>query len=209
MANNETLLRYAMILAFAILTYALVYVISNYGLKGFGIDVYDWSFDSKSYSPMYGFAPIAGFVLVFFGLMYWQRRFKESHAVMALLFVAFVFASLFAFWLNLWFFYSDSASAVFEQTKNEIVAMYGQDALKSFYTRYNVCISACQIEGGFDCKNLVDEKQNKITLLCEINYFNEFKRSAFLPFLISGIFAGLCFFVYDFIVRHLKKSKGK
>ncbi|MEM4662922.1 MAG: hypothetical protein QXM75_02790 [Candidatus Diapherotrites archaeon] len=210
MIKRKKVFDYFIFFVFAIVTYGATYFISNYVLREFGLNVYNWAFDSKQYNAMYGFAPIAAFVLVFFGLKYWKEYFKESTRVLLLIYFLGIFALLFAFWVNLWFFYSDAAIRTignFEEQIARAEAQYGVDI--SFSASYNVCVFGCTQKSGFGCIQKDNQQEKEIMLICEVNYLSEFYQSAFLPFWLSSIFAGIFFFAYLVMDKKISKELNK
>lgn len=207
MKFSEVNIKYIVIALSAILVYALTYF-SVIALGEWGVDLYDWSFTSKRYNAMYGFAPIAAFVLVFFGLMYWKNHFNEKAPVLLVIYVIGVFALLFAFWLNLWFFYSDRASMVIGSAREEVdkINLMKPELGATLNASYGVCMANCKQQSGFGCTQALEG--TKLTLNCEVNYFSEFKQSAFFPFWLASIFSGFFFFAYLLIEGTIEQKSA-
>jgi hypothetical protein len=197
--ENNKIIRYMLIAVLALLTYFAVYLLCNYALRWLG--TYDWRFESATISPTYAFMPFLGFSLVFYGLYSWQQKFKEKKASLAVLFVFFILFSLVAFWLNLWFFYKPVVDSYFGRIKNA----YANNPAQMPALSYGVCTSGCKVNSGFACP--VIEEAGRTIVLCEVNFWSEFFRSAFFVFWVSGILAGITFFVYDMLAKLFAKQK--
>ena len=186
--------KYAIIAVLALISYLLVYIISNYVMSG---TVYDWRFESASISANYALMPVFGFAFVFFGLSLWKKRFKEKNSALAVLFTFFVLLSLVAFGLVLWFFYKGNVDAIFGQVRNQFNR--ANQASPSF--AYSICAFNCKVS-NFSCF----PSQNNSTFICQVNFWNELFRSSFFLFWLASIFAGISFFVYEFLEKLLKEK---
>ncbi|MCX8189626.1 MAG: hypothetical protein N3F05_00115 [Candidatus Diapherotrites archaeon] len=208
MKLSERQTKYIIVAIFAILSYALTYF-AVIALREWGVKLYDWSFTSKKYNAMYSFAPIAAFVLVFFGLIYWKGQFNEKVPALIFIYIVGIIALLFAFWLNLWFFYSDRASMIIGGAKAEIerINLLRPDLGVTLDASYSVCLVNCNQQSGFGCNQSNEGKE--ILLRCEVNYLSEFYQSAFFPFWLSSIFSGIFFFAYVLIEGIIWKKSTK
>lgn len=191
----ERVQRYAIIAVLALITYLFVYIISNYAMHGIA---YNWRFESGTISANYALMPLFGFVLVFFGLSFWKKRFGEKNSVMATLFAIFVLLSLAAFGIVLWFFYIGNANLIFGQVKNQFNSV--NKTPPKFL--YSICASNCNAS-GFSCFL----SQDGTAFICQVNFWSELFRSSFFLFWLAGIFAGISFFFYEFLKRLLKEKQ--
>ena len=187
---NEKVRSYGIMIAFAVITYALVYIITNYGLHNVA---YDWRFNSASVSLNYALMPIFGFIFGFFGLEYWKKTFDEKRNALLALFMLFILVSLLSFAIAVWFFYKPTVDMAFSR----IADNFKRANRELPYFSYNVCFANCK-SPGFGCFLL--EEQNRY--VCEINFWNELFRSAFFPFWLACLLAGFSFFAYDFLLNY-------
>ena len=194
-AMEKGMQRYVIIAALALISYLLVYIIANYAMSGIA---YDWRFESASISANYALMPLLGFVFVFFGLSFWKKRFKEKNSVLAVLFTFFVLLSLVAFSLVLWFFYRGNVDAIFSQVRNQFDR--ANKTPPSF--AYTICAFNCNAS-NFGCFL----SQDNGTFICQVNFWNELFRSSFFLFWLAGIFAGISFFVYEFLEKLIKEKQ--
>ena len=194
-AMRKSMLKHAIIAVLALITYLLVYVISNYAMSGIA---YDWRFESASISANYALMPFFGFAFVFFGLSFWKKRFKEKNSALAVLFIFFVLLSLVAFSIVLWLFYIGNVDAIFGQVRNQFNR--ANQTPPSFV--YSICAFNCKVS-NFRCFL----SQDNSTFTCQVNFWNELFRSSFFLFWLAGIFAGISFFVYEFSEKLLKEKQ--
>lgn len=183
MEQAEKFKKTLLIIVLAIAVYFTAYILTNYVLQAIGIETYDWRFDSPKISPMHLAMPLIAFTLIFFGMQHWQKSFNEKRKVLALLLVLLMFFSLTLFWVNLAFFHS----ALIARQENAVL---------------DVCLFGCRFEEGFRC---FQETENE-TIVCQVNYWHEFKSSAFLIFWLSAIFSGASYFIYRELEEQILKK---
>jgi cation transport ATPase len=143
-------------------------------------------------SLMHFFAPIAGFALAFVLLRWWNSYFETKEAFSVLVLLAFLIALFLGYYLNLFFYYNESA---YFNSRNGVS-----------YSLY-FCISESTADA---CNSTVSRLNNEFISLAQknnattvsqfipINYWGELRESIYLLFILGSISAWIFLFSKNF-----------
>lgn len=118
-------------------------------------------------SPMYWLLPIAGFFVIFFLISYIKKEFQTNFSERIFFPIFYFILSIFAFYLNLFFFY--------------ILSVPGRKLI--------ICLWNCQ-----EVINQINAS-GKAQEFFLMEFWPQFRTSAFFPFVLAGIFAWVTYYL--------------
>ena len=154
-------------------------------------------------SLMYFFAPIAGFVLAFGLIKWWNSYFETKEASGVFFLVLIVLALLGGYYINLFFYVNESATIVTSRSG-------GQAKYSPYF-----CLSETT---DADCYSVVQKKNSeyvaqaqsgKITVVPQfipVSFWSEVRKSMYFLFIMGAINAWLFLFAFE-LYNNYKESK--
>ncbi len=154
-------------------------------------------------SLMYFLAPLAGFIL-FFVLINWWNSYFETKQASGILFLVLILVALFAgYYINLFFYVNESATIYNSR--------YGGQANYSpYFCMTEVTDSACSTTVQKLNSEYVSQAQSgKITVVPQyipVGFWSEIRKSMYFLFILSGISAWIFLFAKE-LYHNIKENK--
>ncbi|OQA32075.1 MAG: hypothetical protein BWY55_00097 [archaeon ADurb.Bin336] len=154
-------------------------------------------------SLMYFFAPIAGFILAF-GLINWWNSYFETKEASGVFFLVLILVALFlGYYINL-FFYVNEAASIY-------TSRYGGQAVFTPYfcfseVNYSDCASTVSKLNEEFISQLQSGKVRVATQYIPVAFWSELRRSMYLLFILGAINAWVFLFASE-VYKSVKESK--
>lgn len=145
------------------------------------------------HSLMYWFAPIAGMIISYFVLKWYNQYFETKFASSIFMFAVLVFALIFGYFINLNWYYGEAA------------ALNSRDGLKVglYFCVTEVNPADCSAMVGKINQELINQAQsNNLTTIQQnipVNFWAELKESIYLTFMLGAMIGWLPLFVKNFL----------
>ncbi len=173
------------------------------GSLGFlsGVPVVGWflPFDAWS-SLMYFLAPVAGFIIAYFAMKWWNDYFESKEAYSIWFLVVVLLVLVFGYYVNLSFYMGEAASL---NSRN------GVKYSLSFCFAENSS-SDCYVSVQKVNQELLSQAQNSgaqtVNQFVPIAFWPELRKSMFISFIFGVIAAWLPFFVYGLYRKYSEES---
>lgn len=173
--NKSNLKKYAILAILFAFFYFLLYALTFFGEALSKLPVLDLFFPLSQWdSPLYWLMPVVGFFIIYLLIDYVKKEFETSFLEKAIFPIFYFLISLLAFYVNLFFYFS---------------SMVGE-------RKIFICL--------FDCQNVSQQliAAGKAQEIFFLEFWPQFRASAFFPFVLAGVFAWLTYYI-------LKKLKAK
>lgn len=154
-------------------------------------------------SLMYFFAPIAGFVLAFILIGWWNSYFETKEAS-GLLFLVLILIALFVgYYINLFFYVNETAMIVTSRSGGQ--AVYAPYFCLSELT-YSDCASTVQKKNSEYVAQAQSGKINVVPQYIPVAFWSELRKSMYFLFILGAINAWIFLFAND-LYKNIKESK--
>jgi hypothetical protein len=145
-------------------------------------------------SLLYWFAPVAGFVLAFFGIQWYNKYFETKEAAGILFLVLIVVALFSGYYINLSWYYGEAATL---NSKNGVtVGLHF-----CFDNDPNVCNETVNKLNNELQQQSTRNNSTSLTQLFNVQYWPELRESIFLTFILGAIAAWIPLFAKQFIEK--------
>jgi len=182
--------------------------LSSVPIIGFVLPLGSWV------SMMFWFAPIAGMVLGYYFIRWWNDYFETDDAISILFFVVMLFVLFAGFFVNVMWYYNEVA--VNNSGQPEVIQCTNGQVIQSIkkYSLY-----PCMVEAtGAECNNTASMINNEnytnaqrncsgtMNLVVPVKYWSELRESIFFTFILGVLAVWLPLFAFEKI-RSRKKKK--
>ena len=186
-----------------------VYGFSNIPILNLVLPLGNWV------SMLFWFAPIAGIVLGYFFIKWWNDYFQTKEAISIIFLIVMLFVLFAGFFVNVMWYNSGTVTNASGQP--EVVQCSSGSVIQSIkmYSLY-----PCLLEASADeCNNTASmiNQQNyadvqrlcsdKMPLVIPIRYWPELRESIFLTFILGVLAVWLALFVFDKVENKKQKNK--
>ena len=189
----------------------------NQGLSGLaGIPIINLFLPLGNWvSMMFWFAPIAGMVLGYFFIRWWNDYFQTKEAISIIFLIAMLFVLFVGFFVNVMWY--NSGAVVNASGQPEVIQCANGQVIQSIKT---FSLYPCLVEATADeCNNITSMINNenyanaqrdcssKMPLVFAVNYWSELRGSIFLTFILGVLAVWLPLFAFDQIEKRKAKKK--
>jgi hypothetical protein len=150
------------------------------------------------HSLMYWFAPIAGIIISYFTLKWYNEYFETKFASSIFILVILIFALVFGYFINLNWYYGEAA------------ALNSRDGVKVglHFCFSEITPAECSATVGKINQELINQAQsNNLSTVQQnipVNFWAELKESIYLTFILGAIIGWLPLFVKNFLESRKK-----
>lgn len=141
-------------------------------------------------SVMYFFAPVAGFVLCYFFIKWFNSYFETGLASSPVFFVLLVIALCLGYFVSLYWYYGNNASLISRSNGVNV----------SLYFCFNE--ATCSQDVGSINQEYLEQAQSgqtaQLRQFLPVNFWPELRKSMYLEFMLGAMAAWLPFFVFSF-----------
>ncbi|MFA5357376.1 MAG: hypothetical protein WC308_00420 [archaeon] len=141
-------------------------------------------------SIMYFFAPVAGFILCYFAIKWFNEYFDTKLASSIIFFVLLVVALYLGYLVNLYWYYGNNA-ALISQSNGINVAVY-------FCFNENSCSKDVSAINQEYLQQAQSGQTTEVKQFLAVNYWPELRKSMYLEFMLGAMAAWIPFFLFGF-----------
>lgn len=154
-------------------------------------------------SLMYFVAPIAGFILAFILINWWNSYFETKEAK-GLLFLVLILVALFVgYYINLFFYVNETAMIVTSRSGGQ--AVYSPYFCMSELT-YSDCANTVQKRNSEYVAQAQSGKIKVVPQYIPVAFWSELRKSMYFLFILGAINAWIFLFAHD-LYKNIKESK--
>lgn len=154
-------------------------------------------------SLMYFFAPIAGFILAFIVVRWWNSYFETKEASGLIFLALLLVALLVGYYINLFFYVNETAMIVTSRSGGQ--AVYSPYFCLSEVT-YSDCANTVQKKNSEYISQAQSGKISVVPQYIPIAFWGEIRKSMYFLFVLGAINAWIFLFASD-LYKNIKESK--
>jgi hypothetical protein len=167
--------------------------VRNVPVLGFIIPYNEWV------SPMYWFAPIAGFVLGYFFIKWWNSYFESKEATSIIFLIVMILVLFGGFFINLnWYYGEYAANSSRSDVKVGLYFCFDNDP--------NVCQQTVNQLNQEYIAQAERDNASVVNQFILVRYWSELRESIFLTFILGVLAVWLPLFIFDYSEKEKKKE---
>ncbi|MBT4870779.1 MAG: hypothetical protein HON47_04345 [Candidatus Diapherotrites archaeon] len=167
-------------------------------------------------SIMYWFAPIAGMVIGYFFIRWWNNHFETKEAI-SIIFLIIMLAVLFGgFFINLMWYYGEWANSasgsteILECTSGQTIQSVKQYSLHTCFVEATTgeCNNTTNMINQQNYANAQRNCSDTLPLVISVKYWPELRESFFLTFVLGILAVWLPLFAFEQLEKKKKKKEN-